>query len=104
MMKQSLLLLLATIIFTTASNAQQGPQKFSHLDTLFGSNTPQRSWWDVQRYDVLVKPDYNKKTITGKTTITYTVNTDQPNDYIQIDLQTPLQIDQILYNGKAYID
>ncbi len=103
-MKEVLVLLLAFGFFSSAVNAQQGQQKFSHLDTLFGSNTPQRAWWDVQRYDILVTPDYDKKTITGKTTITYTVIADQPNDYLQLDLQNPLQIDRIVYNGKTSID
>jgi aminopeptidase N len=84
--------------------AQQVQQKFSHLDTLFGSNTPQRSWWDVQRYDVSVTPDYDTKTIAGKTTITYTVTADQHNEYLQFDLQNPLQVDSIYYNGNVYIN
>jgi hypothetical protein len=29
---------------------------YTKYDTLMGSNTPQRSWWDVQRYDIHVSP------------------------------------------------
>lgn len=100
--------LLSSIIVCTAFIATAFPQtnarRFSHLDTLFGSNIPQRSWWDVQRYDVSVTPDFNTKTITGKTTITYTVLTDNHNDYLQVDLQHPMKIDSIFYNGKLYIN
>jgi aminopeptidase N len=78
-------------------------QKFTRQDSLMGSNTPGRSWWDVQRYDVEVTPDYATKTIKGKTTITYKVIADKHWDYIQIDLQKPMQIDSIFYNGKMYI-
>lgn len=84
------------------SNAQPN-KKFSREDSLFGSNTPQRSWWDVQHYDVSVTPDYNTKTIKGKTTITYTVLTEQHDYYLQIDLQKPMEMDSIYYNGKMYI-
>ena len=79
-------------------------QKFSRSDSLMGSNTPGRSWWDVQRYDVEVTPDYATKTIKGRTTITYKIIASQHWDYVQIDLQKPMQIDSIFYNGKMYID
>ncbi|WP_121355109.1 M1 family metallopeptidase [Flavisolibacter nicotianae] len=92
------------IFFLSASaTAQTAKQTFSHLDTLFGSNTPQRSWWDVQRYDVSVTPDIDTKTISGRTTLTYSVLTDQHDDYLQVDLQQPLEIDSIFYNGKRYV-
>ena len=104
MMKQVLLLPVMTILFMATAKSQTRQQKFTQLDTLFGSNTPQRSWWDVQRYDVSVAPDYATKTIKGKTTITYTVLSDRHNDYLQFDLQQPLTIDSLFYNGKLYIN
>lgn len=104
MMKGPLVALFVACLFTLIAASQQTAQRFTHLDTLFGSNTPQRSWWDVQRYDVAVTPDYNTKTITGKTTITYTITAEQHRDDIQIDLQKPMEIDSIFYNGNAYIN
>lgn len=104
MMKGHLLALFVVCLFGLNAFSQQTAQRFTHLDTLFGSNTLQRSWWDVQRYDVAVTPDYNTKTITGKTMITYTIIADQHNGYIQIDLQKPMEIDSIFYNDKAYIN
>jgi aminopeptidase N len=104
MMKQVPWLLSFVFFLSIAATAQTGKQSFSHLDTLFGSNTPQRSWWDVQRYDVSVTPDFATKTISGKTTITYTILTDKHHDYLQVDLQKPLEIDSLFYNGKAYIN
>lgn len=103
-MKQVLLLLVLMMLFTFSTKAQTLQPNFTQLDTLFGSNTPQRSWWDVQRYDVAVTPDYATKTIVGKTTITYTVLADQHSDYLQFDLQEPLVIDSLFYNGKIYIN
>ena len=82
--------------------------KYTKADTLRGSITPERAWWDVLRYDITVKPDYDTKTIQGKTTIVFRVN---ENDSVsmqlvrhlihsepilmQIDLQQPLIIDSI---------
>ena len=77
---------------------------FTHQDTLRGSVTPERSWWDVQHYDISVTPDINNKSITGKTTIVYKVIADKHSDYLQIDLQKPLMIDEIYYNDKLYIN
>lgn len=94
-------LLIACCLLPVACLAQG---RFTKQDTLFGSNTPQRIWWDVQRYDVSVTPDYATKSIGGKTTITYRVLTEQHNDYLQFDLQKPLQIDSIFYNGKMYVN
>lgn len=77
---------------------------YTKYDTLMGSNTPQRSWWDVQRYDIHVSPDYATKTIRGKVTITYTVVAEKHSEYLQVDLQKPMEIDSLYYNGKMYIN
>ncbi|GAC1706721.1 MAG: M1 family metallopeptidase [Flavisolibacter sp.] len=77
---------------------------FTRQDTLRGSNTSGRSWWDVLHYDIVIKPDFTSKTIVGKTTIRYKVVAEKHSDYMQIDLQKPLQIDAIYYNGKPYIN
>ena len=36
-------------------------QEFTRADSLRGSITPQRAWWDVMRYDIEVQPDYDKQ-------------------------------------------
>lgn len=100
-MKTVLSFAIALFLLPAVCSAQP---KFTRQDTLFGSNTPQRAWWDVQRYDLTVEPDYNAKSITGRTTVTYKVIADKPHDYIQIDLQKPLTVDSIFYNGKLYIN
>lgn len=100
-MKSFSLLLIANCLFHIASYSQIN---YTRQNTLFGSNTPQRAWWDVQHYDVNVTPDYNTKTISGRTTITYKVLTEQQAAYLQLDLQKPMQIDSIYYNGKMYIN
>ncbi|ANI90671.1 peptidase M1 [Arachidicoccus ginsenosidimutans] len=72
---------------------------FTHADTLRGSITPERAWWDVQRYDITIKPDFDKKYTAGDNLITYKVMSEK-QPAMQIDLQEPLLIDSIVYNEK----
>ncbi|MFB9110840.1 M1 family metallopeptidase [Flavobacterium gyeonganense] len=69
-------------------------------DTLNGSITPERIWWDIQHYDLTIKPDYNSKTITGKNVIEYNVVNKKHSPLMQIDLVAPLKIDSIFQKGK----
>lgn len=73
-------------------------QSFTHQDTLRGSITSERVWWDVQQYTLDVAVDIPKQSISGSNIITYKVlNADNS---MQIDLQDPMQIDEIVQNGK----
>lgn len=73
-------------------------QEFTRADTLRGSITPERAWWDVTYYDLKVTVNPSDKTIEGNNTITYKVL--KPNDVMQIDLQAPMKIDKIVQDGK----
>ena len=105
-MKKLFLLITCYSLLNIQCSAQplNQKQKFTHQDTLRGSIGPEREWWDVLHYDVQVTPDYNAKSITGETTIQYKVVKDKYSDYLQIDLQQPLKIDTIYYDGKLYIN
>ncbi len=73
-------------------------QDFTRADTLRGSITPERAWWDVTYYDLKVAVNPSEQTINGSNTITYNVL--EPAKKMQIDLQSPMQIDSILQDGK----
>jgi len=109
-MKQYIFRSLCFVAFFSCLNTQvtaqlgQSKNKFTHQDTLRGTIGAERSWWDVLHYAIEVAPDYINKTITGKTTIRYKVVKEKQSDYMQIDLQQPLQIDTIFYDGKMYIN
>lgn len=100
-----ILLLLAASGFLLSCYGQLGVanKKFTRQDSLRGSLTPERTWWDVLHYDVDVTPDFGAKTITGFTTIRYKVVSGQAASRMQIDLQEPLVIDSFYYDGKFYI-
>src|SRR5689334_7655926 len=106
MKKQVLLLLVGCVVLGACSMGQPLGRKkaFTRLDTLRGSIGPERAWWDVLHYQVSVTPDYNNKSIKGKSVIEYKVLPNQKSDYMQIDLRQPLMIDTIFYDGKMYIN
>lgn len=95
--------LILSCIITSLCQAQQAPQPkvFTHADTLRGSITPERAWWDVMRYDITVKPDYVAKSTSGTSLITYKVLSDNHSPVMQLDLQEPLKIDSIVYNNAG---
>jgi aminopeptidase N len=71
---------------------------FTHADTLRGSITPERAWWDVTFYDLHVTIDPADSTFRGWNSITYRVVGSARE--MQIDLQTPLQLDSVVQDGK----
>lgn len=70
---------------------------FTRADTIRGSNTPERSWWDAAFYDLAVKVNPADSSIVGRNTITYRIL--GPAREMQIDLQHPLRVDSIVQDG-----
>ena len=73
-------------------------QEFTHQDTLRGSITPERAWWDLQHYDLNVEVFPSEKNIKGTNTVTYTVL--KKNEVMQIDLQPPMKLEKAIQNEK----
>ncbi|WP_418636510.1 M1 family metallopeptidase [Winogradskyella sp.] len=100
-MKLKYVCLIIVILSTFSVKAQllQNKGKFTHQDTLRGSITPERAWWDLTYYhlDIEVKPEL--KFISGKNTIYYKV-VSEPNEFMQIDLQQPMEITKAIQDGK----
>jgi aminopeptidase N len=96
---KSLNIKLIIIFFLTSSfNLFSQDYNFTKQDTLRGSITPERAWWDLVYYhlDISVNPD--EKFIKGSNTITYSVLNSE--DRLQVDLQDPLKITKVEQNGK----
>jgi aminopeptidase N len=83
--------------FAVAAEAQQTP-RFTRADTLRGSITPERSWWDVTYYDLNVRVSPADSSVRGWNSITYRVV--EPSRDLQIDLMSPLDVDSILQGGR----
>ena len=73
-------------------------QNYTRQDSLRGSITEERVWWDLKQYQLNVDVDLDRKTIKGANTITYKVL--KKNNLMQIDLQPPMKIDQIIQDGN----
>lgn len=90
-----------TFIFFIFCFSQIFPQtnSFTRQDTLRGSITEERKWWDLTYYhlDISVNPD--DSTIRGKNTVNYKVL--EQNQVMQIDLQPPLRLYKAQQNGKT---
>ena len=86
---------------TTYGQLLEDKDKFTKQDTLRGSITPERAWWDLTYYhlDIEVNPD--EKFISGKNTINYKVL--ESNNILQIDLQPPMKIKKVVQNDKELI-
>ncbi|MBS1662071.1 MAG: M1 family peptidase, partial [Bacteroidetes bacterium] len=93
-------LTLALISITT--NAQLlTPEKpnYTHADSLRGSITPERAWWNLIKYELSVTPDFNNKSLSGENAITFQATSD--GQTMQIDLQEPLAIKTVTWNKKS---
>ncbi|MGL6267632.1 MAG: M1 family metallopeptidase, partial [Chitinophagaceae bacterium] len=89
------------IIFSGNAKAQLGVEQkiFTRADTLRGSITAERAWWDVNWYGIDISPDYTEKSLSGKVTLRFRVMA--PGSRMQIDLQQPMKIGQVIWKEKA---
>ncbi|HKO15679.1 MAG TPA: M1 family metallopeptidase [Gemmatimonadaceae bacterium] len=91
-------LVLAAAPLQRAPGQASQPPVFTHADTLRGSDTPQRAWWDAAFYDLHVTVQPRDSSIHGWNGISYRVLS--PAREMQIDLQVPLEVDSMAQNGR----
>ena len=91
-----LLLTIFVCLISINTNAQKN--NFTKQDTLRGSITPERIWWDLKYYHLDIQVFPETKSIKGKNTVEYTVL--QSHNVLQIDLQKPLKITKVTQNNK----
>ncbi|SFI06254.1 M1 family metallopeptidase [Halpernia frigidisoli] len=65
-------------------------QTFTKSDTLKGSDTDFRNFWDVKKYEVSVTPKFSDKSINGTNKISFEITKDIENPTFQIDLKQPM--------------
>lgn len=89
-------LLLLAILISGVSQAQFFEEaKPTKIDTLKGSNTEFRNFWDVKKYDIVLDSNFKAKSIKGSNKISLTIEKDVLNPVFQIDLQSPMKADKI---------
>ncbi|MDR6195721.1 M1 family metallopeptidase [Siphonobacter sp. SORGH_AS_0500] len=83
------------IVFPTFAQTYE----FSRLDTLRGTITPERAWWDLAFYDLNVRFNPKDSTLKGSNQVYYKVL--KSAQVLQIDLQRPMQINRIEQDGRS---
>jgi len=73
-------------------------RQFTRQDSLRGSITPEREWWDLTYYHLDIQVNPSDSSINGRNTVTYRVK--RSAETMQIDLQPPLEIKKATQNGR----
>ncbi len=98
MIKCSIFTVIILFFFAANSQAQyQYPPVFTRQDTLRGSITPERGWWDLAYYHLSVNVNPADSSFKGSNLISYRVL--ESKQKMQIDLQPPMKINRITQNG-----
>ena len=98
----SRLIIFLFIVFTIDGFSQGLMEEKLHptrQDSLRGSITPEREWWDLTYYHLDIKVEPDNKFISGSNTVGYRVL--NSNKMMQIDLQEPLKITSVEADGKS---
>ena len=102
-MKKQFSIIFIAVLFFNGLSAQgllnKSAQLFTRQDTLRGSITKERAWWDVKNYHLNIKVNPADSTISGSNTIKYQVI--QEYNSMQIDLQNPMNITKVIQDGKT---
>lgn len=71
---------------------------FSRLDSLRGSITPEREWWDLTYYHLEVEVNPSDSSLQGSNTIFFTPL--KGGHTLQVDLQPPLRMYRAVFRGQ----
>ncbi len=101
-MRKTYIFILFCFFSSKSLIAQQSSVKkeiqFTKQDSLRGSITKERAWWDLKQYRLDVKVNPLDSTISGSNVVKYEVL--EPYNIMQIDLQDPLVIKSIVQDAK----
>ena len=86
------------LIICCFSQAFSQNRTFTKQDTLRGSITEERKWWNLTYYHLDISVNPADSTIKGKNTVMYKVL--EQNQVMQIDLQPPLTLYKAVQNSK----
>jgi hypothetical protein len=92
---RSSFLFLLLFLFLDSLLAQSSEANYTRADTLRGSIGPHRAWWNVLHYELSFEPDFTERSLKGRNRIEFKTTGKPITDRMQIDLQAPMQIDQV---------
>jgi aminopeptidase N len=92
-------IVLILLLFFNSGKAQSlVPKAFTKQDTLRGSITKERAWWNLLHYHLEVKVDPEHKFLSGINTMKYEVTA--KGKVLQIDLQDPMKLNKVIQDGQ----
>jgi len=97
-MKNPNRIIIVCLLIISTSVVYGQSTKFTHQDSLRGTVTKERIWWDLTWYHLNVKVNPADSSLSGQNTIRYKVLS--PFQRMQIDLQEPMQILKVSQDGK----
>ena len=86
-------------LFVQAQVLTPAKAVYSHADSLRGSVTSERAWWNLLKYEIKVTPNYTAQSVSGENAITFAATAD--GQTLQIDLQEPMQLLEATWGKKA---
>ena len=89
-------LIICMLFFQSLCYAQ-----YTAADSLRGGYGITRNWWDLKYYDLAVEFFSERQEISGKNDLVFDLGVIRQNYMLQFDLQAPLIIDRIEFNGKV---
>jgi aminopeptidase N len=92
-------ILLTGIVQTLPVQLSSQNVSFTRQDTLRGSITPERAWWDLTYYHLDITVNPSDSTTYGTNTVMYRVI--NPAKLMQIDLQEPMNLTGAVQNNKV---
>lgn len=93
-----LFLILAVLTLGRIPEVKSQGVPYSRQDSLRGSITPERAWWDLVYYHLDIEVDPKKRSIEGINTVFYQAI--QSGNTLQIDLQEPMEIVGFIQDGE----
>jgi aminopeptidase N len=93
----SLMMALLAVLPVTAQFFEVQTE-FTRYDTLRGSITPERAWWDLTYYHLDITVNLEDSTISGTNKVQYRVDS-LNTSIMQIDLQEPMEITSVNQRG-----
>jgi hypothetical protein len=98
MIKHIILTLFVAVISTFVYGQNVLIKKQLEKETAPSTIRQEQKWWNLLYYKIDIRPDYERKYISGKNSITFSAL--QSDTIMQIDLQTPMRITSVTWKGK----
>lgn len=91
-----------TFLLITFAALSISAQTFTKQDSLKGSNTKFRDFWDVKKYEITVEPNFQEQSISGTNKISFEILKNITNPVFQIDLLQPMNYEIVGLNEKDF--